>query len=92
MSVKCLLFWDSEKSLYSKHTAIVVSLETLVRNWVDEDVLFNTNIWQTCCNTDLTFCVMIAKEQGFFLRAKKLQTLNGQPGQLIFYTFNTCLN
>ena len=24
----------------SKKTAIVVSLETLVRNWVDEDVLF----------------------------------------------------
>ena len=24
----------------SKQTAIVVSLETLVRNWVDEDVLF----------------------------------------------------
>ena len=26
----------------SKQTAIVVSLETLVRNWVDEDVLFYT--------------------------------------------------
>ena len=50
---------------------------------------FNTNIWQTFCDTDLTFCVMIAKEQGFFLRAKKSQTLvcpNGQPSQLIFYT------
>ena len=32
---------------------------------------------------------MIAKEQGFSLRAKKLQTLvcpNGQLSQLIFYT------
>ena len=50
---------------------------------------FKMNIWQTFCDTDLTFCVIIAKEQGFFLRAKKLQTLvcpNGQPSQLIFYT------
>ena len=55
---------------------------------------FNTNIWQTFCNTDLTFCLMIAKEQGFFLRAKKSQTLacpNGQPSQLIFYTCLTCV-
>ena len=50
---------------------------------------FKTNIWQTFCDTDLTFCVMIAEEQGFFLRAKKSQTLvcpNGQRSQLIFYT------
>ena len=48
-----------------------------------------TNIWQTFCDFDLTFCVMIAKEQGFFLRAKTLQTLvcpNGQSSQLTFYT------
>ena len=38
-SYSVFLFWGSEKSL-SKQTAIVVSLETLVRNWVDEDVLF----------------------------------------------------
>ena len=47
---------------------------------------FKMNIWQTFCDTDLTFCVMIAKEQGFSLRAKKSQTLvcpNGQPSQLI---------
>ena len=50
---------------------------------------FKTNIIQPCCDTDLIFRVMIAKEQDFFLRAKKLQTLvcpNGQPSQLIFYT------
>ena len=50
---------------------------------------FKTNIWQTFCDTDLTFCVMIAKEQGFFLRAKTSQILvcpDGQPSQLIFYT------
>ena len=50
---------------------------------------FKTNMIQTYCDTDLTFCVMIAKEQGFFLRAKKSQTLmclNGQPSQLIFCT------
>ena len=50
---------------------------------------FKTNIWQTFCDTDLTFCVMIAKEKGFFLRTKKSQTLvcpNGQPSPLIFCT------
>ena len=46
----------------SKQTAIVVSLETLVRNWVDRTCCFKMNIWQTFCDTDLTFCVMIAKE------------------------------
>ena len=56
----------------SKQTQIVVNLDILVRNWVDEDVLFcdgnDTNLY---CDTDLTFWVMIPKEQGFFLRAKK---------------------
>ena len=53
---------------------------------------FKTNVIQICCDTDLTFCVMIAKEQGFFLRPKKSQTLmcpNGQQSQLIFYTYLT---
>ena len=35
-----------------------------------------TNMIQTFCDTDLTFCVMIAKEHGFFLRAKKNRRLS----------------
>ena len=53
-----------------------------------------TNMTQTFCDTDLTFCVMISKEQGFFLRAKISQTLEcpyGQLCQLIFYTRLTCV-
>ena len=36
---------------------------------------FKTNMIQTFCDIDLTFGGMKAKEQGFFLRAKKSQTL-----------------
>ena len=35
-----LLVLGKREIALSKQTAIVVSLETLVRNWVDEDVLF----------------------------------------------------
>ena len=48
---------------------------------------FMTNMIQSFCDTDLTFCFTISKEQGFFLRAKKSQTLMcpyGQLCQLIF--------
>ena len=73
----------------NKQTAVVVSLETPVWNWVDEDVLFEHEYDTNFLDTDPRFCVMIAKEQGFFLRAKRSQTLvcpNGHPSQLIFYT------
>ena len=55
---------------------------------------FKTNIIQTLCDTDLTLCVMIAKEHGFFLKANKSQILvcpNCQPCQLISYTCLTSL-
>ena len=36
----CLLVLGKREIALSKQTAIVVCLETLVRNWVHEDVLF----------------------------------------------------
>ena len=74
----------------SKKTAIVLSLETPVRSWVDKGVLFEDEYDKKAfCEIDLTSCVVIAEEQSFLPRAKKMQTLvcpYGQPCQLIFYT------
>ena len=75
----------------SKQTAIVVRLKTPVRNWVDEDVLFYDKYDTNFCDTDLIFCVMIPKEQGFFLKAKESQTLVCPYGQLCQLIFYTCL-
>ena len=57
---------------------------------------FVTNMIQTFYDTDLTFCVMIPKEQGFFLRAKKIAdtgvSLRSAMSTDFLHKFNTCLN
>ena len=50
-----------------------------------------TNMIQTFCDTNRTFCVTIPIKQGFFLRAKKWEILVCPYGQLCQLIFYTCL-
>ena len=57
---------------------------------------FMTNMIQTFSDTDLTFCVMIPKEQDFVLRAKKIAdppvSLRLAMSTCFLHMFYTCLN
>ena len=79
-----------------KQTAIVASLETPVRNWVDEDVMFydeyDTNVlryWShlLCHDTYRT---------GLLSQSKKIAdprlSLRSAMSSYFLHMFNTCLN
>ena len=73
----------------SRQTAIMISQETPVRNWVDEDIPFEDEYNITFCDTDLTYCVEIANRKGFFSEQskmrKKIVGRHMQFLQLIFF-------